>query len=157
MERVYWDSNCFIDFLQGNENGEVLKCVMEHTQDGSLQIVTSSFTIVEVIRAGGPTQEDRDRIVRAFSEDSGILVVDLTRDLAEKSRKFIWDHQFDKHREDAIHMATAMYVDKFHTIDEFHTFDHDLLKFNGTGCVSFPVIAPTKSRYPGKPKRLFEV
>lgn len=41
MKRVYWDSCCFIDFLQGSERGEVLKGVVDKKDSGELEIVTS--------------------------------------------------------------------------------------------------------------------
>lgn len=49
MKRVYWDSCCFIDFLQGSERGEVLKGVVDKKDKGELEIATSVVTLTEVI------------------------------------------------------------------------------------------------------------
>ncbi len=155
MKRVYWDSCCFIDYLQGSERGEVLKGVVETMVDGSLQIVTSAITLTEVIKLGKGTTADRDKIIRAFSTDKGLLVVDLTKHLAEQARDIIWRYSFDKHKADAVHLATAVYTNQFHSIDEFHTFDHDLLKLNGKSDIPVSIVKPTCELYPPKPPTLF--
>ena len=153
MKRVYWDSCCFIDFLQGSERGEVLKGVVDKKDSGALEIVT----LTEVIKLGKGTAEERDAIIQVFNQDKGLLVVDLTKHLAEQAREVIWKYSFERHKEDAIHLATAVYVNQFHGIDEFHTFDHDLLKFNGRPEIPIPIIEPTLELYPAKPASLFDV
>lgn len=57
MKRVYWDSCCFIDFLQGSERGEVLKGVVDKKDSGDLEIVTSVVTLTEVIKLGKGTAD----------------------------------------------------------------------------------------------------
>lgn len=157
MKRVYWDSCCFIDFLQGTGRGEVLKGVVDKKDSGELEIVTSVVTLTEVIKLGKGTAEERDAIIQVFNQDKGLLVVDLTKHLAEQAREVIWKYSFEKHKEDAIHLATAVYVNQFHKIDEFHTFDHDLLKLNGRPEIPLPIIKPTFELYPAKPVSLFDV
>lgn len=156
MKHVYWDSCCFIDFLQGTERGEVLKGVVDKKDNGELKIVTSVVTLTEVIKLGKGTTEERDAIIQVFNQDKGLLVVDLTKHLAEQAREVIWKYSFEKHREDAIHLATAVYINQFHDIDEFHTFDHDLLKFNGRPEIPISIIVPTFELYPAKPASLFD-
>lgn len=157
MKRVYWDSCCFIDFLQGSERGEVLKGVVDKKDSGDLEIVTSVVTLTEVIKLGKGTVGERDAIIQVFNQDKGLLVVDLTKHLAEQAREIIWKYGFEKHKEDALHLATAVYVNQFHGIDEFHTFDHDLLKFNGRPEIPIPIIEPTFELYPAKPASLFDL
>lgn len=152
MKRVYWDSCCFIDFLQGTERGEVLKGVVDKKDNGELEIVTSVVTLTEVIKLGNGTAEERDSIIRVFNQDKGLLVVDLTKHLAEQAREVIWSYSFEKHKQDAIHLATAVYINQFHNIDEFHTFDHDLLKFNGRPEIPIPIVEPTYELYPANPR-----
>jgi hypothetical protein len=98
-----------------------------------------------------------DAIIQVFNQDKGLLVVDLTKHLAEQAREVIWKYSFEKHKEDAVHLATAVYINQFHSIDEFHTFDHDLLKFNGRPEIPIPIIEPTFELYPAKPASLFDV
>ncbi len=157
MKHVYWDSCCFIDFLQGTERGEVLKGVVDKKDSGDLKIVTSAITLTEVIKLDKGTAEEREMITQIFNQDKGLLVVDLTKHLAEQAREVIWRYSFEKHREDAIHLATAVYINQYHSIDEFHTFDHDLLRFNGRSEISIPIIEPTYELYPPKPASLFDV
>ncbi|WP_165062804.1 PIN domain-containing protein [Adlercreutzia sp. ZJ154] len=149
MKRVYWDSCCFIDFLQGTERGKVLKGVVDKKDNGELEIITSVVTLTEVIKG---TAEERDAIIQVFNQDKGLLVVDLTRHLAEQAREVIWNYSFEKHKQDAIHLATAVYINQFHSIDEFHTFDHDLLKCNGRSEIPIPIIEPAFELYPLNPR-----
>ena len=112
MKHVYWDSCCFIDFLQGTERGEVLKGVVDKKDSGDLKIVTSAITLTEVIKLDKGTAEEREMITQIFNQDKGLLVVDLTKHLAEQAREVIWRYSFEKHREDAIHLATAVYINQ---------------------------------------------
>jgi hypothetical protein len=50
--KVYWDTTCFICFLNRKEESRRLICqdVLVHARDGEIEIWTSTFTIAEVIR-----------------------------------------------------------------------------------------------------------
>jgi hypothetical protein len=50
--KVYWDTTCFICFLNRKEEERRLICqdVLLHAKDGEIEIWTSTFTIAEVIR-----------------------------------------------------------------------------------------------------------
>lgn len=43
--------------------------------------------------------------------------------LSSQVWQVIWKYSFEKHKEDAVHLVTAVYVNQFHGIDESHTFD----------------------------------
>ena len=49
---IYWDSSCFICFLNKSETARRLICddVLRHAQTRSIELWTSTWTIVEVIR-----------------------------------------------------------------------------------------------------------
>jgi len=49
---VYWDSGCFICFLNKDETARRLICedILHHARNGTIEIWTSVWTIVEVIR-----------------------------------------------------------------------------------------------------------
>jgi hypothetical protein len=49
---VYWDTSCFICFLNKQETERRLICedVLKYARDGKIEIWTSTWTIVEVIR-----------------------------------------------------------------------------------------------------------
>ena len=67
-----------------------------------LEIVTSVVTLTEVIKLGRGTAEERDAIVQVFNQDNRLLVVDLTKHLAEQAREVIWKYSFKKHKGDAV-------------------------------------------------------
>lgn len=156
MKYVYWDSCCFIDFLEGTERAEVLKGVVDLAEQGQLTIVTSVITITEVIKLNRGSAADKEKIIDAFAQDDGFLVIDLTKHLAEEARDVIWQYSMEKHKWDAIHLASAKYFNQFHPLAEIHTFDRDLLKLNGREDIGIPIIAPTYERYPAKQETLFD-
>lgn len=54
MRYVYWDTNCFLALLQNEQpNVECLLGVAQRADEGALRIVTSAFTLVEVIKYKG--------------------------------------------------------------------------------------------------------
>ncbi len=50
--KVYWDTSCFICFLNKQETTRRLICedVLSHAQSGEVELWTSTWTVVEVIR-----------------------------------------------------------------------------------------------------------
>src|SRR5438045_4796483 len=50
--RVYWDSSCFICFLNKTEadRRKICEDVLYHAQDRKIELWTSIWTIVEVVR-----------------------------------------------------------------------------------------------------------
>lgn len=154
MKRIYWDSCCFIDYLNGTERGKQVRGVVEKAQNGELQIVTSVLTLTEVLGVKNATEEEKNKIKKAFTPACGILLVDATKHLAESARDFIWDYGYHKHSKDAVHLATALYVTKYQAIDEIHSFDTDLLKLNGR--IGIRVVRPSLEDYPETAKPLFD-
>jgi len=51
-QRFYWDSSCFICFLNKDEAARRVVCedVLRHARNGAVEVWTSTWTIVEVIR-----------------------------------------------------------------------------------------------------------
>lgn len=107
-ERRYWDSACFIAVLNG-EPGRADDCesVLRAAQDGGVEIVTSAFTITEVLqpRGGRPLPEPLRQIVNSYFRRPEILIVNVDRTLAEQAQRFFWD--FGVKPKDAIHVASA--------------------------------------------------
>ena len=136
---VYWDSNMFICFLQDEERASEILGVVKAAQEKKLTIVTSAFTMTEVVKyKDRKTGERRSPIGRkeqnqlndAFSPENGVLVVNVDRNVALLAREAIWD--FGIEPADGIHVGSAMYFlhalgEKGSTI-EFHTFDKNLNK-----------------------------
>lgn len=154
MKRVYWDSCCFIDYLEGSERGRQGRGVMERAQNGELLIVTSVLTLVEVLGEKNVSEGDKQKIREAMQPQCGIQLVDLTRHLAESAREFVWQYGYRNHSKDAVHLATALYVTKYQAIDEIHSFDDDLLKLDG--CIGIRIVRPSLEDYPESPRPLFD-
>lgn len=152
MKYVYWDSCCFISFLEGEERGRDLVGIIQRAQRGELKIITSALTLTEVLGNKGATPEKRLKIKEAMSSDNGILFVDLNEHLAKDARDFIWSHDYHNHSKDAVHIATALYYSHVKRLDEIHSFDDDLLKFDGK--LGVPIIKPSLERYPEEQREL---
>jgi len=103
--------------------------VISAAERGEIQILTSAVSLTEVIKLNkGPIeipQEHEERISRFFQQEY-IVVVQVTRFVAESARSLIW--RFPHLRpKDALHAATALYA----RIEELHTFDGDFLPLDG--------------------------
>src|SRR5438128_11081236 len=105
----YWDSGAFLGWL-AIEPDKVDECrgVIKAAEEGNLRIVTSSLTLVEVIKlkSHAPMPHDRGPEIQRFFQHSWIIVRQLDRVTAERARDLIWQHGFDP--KDATHVATAL-------------------------------------------------
>lgn len=121
--RRYWDAATFVAWL-ADEAGRVDKCrpVIKAAEAGQLTIVTSSLSLVEVIKlkSHAPFTPDKGNMIQQFFMHEYIVVRQLDRHLAEVARSLIWDHGFDP--KDAVHVATALAT----RVDQLDTFDDDL-------------------------------
>jgi predicted nucleic acid-binding protein len=133
---VYWDSCVWIALIM-QEAGRYPKVlgVLERAQAGELQIVTSTFTIAEVVKrkcdgalVGMPEDED-DPFTELLKQDF-VILVNADWDAATRARGLYREFcdQGLKKPQDALHLATAV----IENVDEMHTFDgDDLLKLTG--------------------------
>lgn len=158
MDYVYWDSNCFIGFLQNESNADVLEAIIKLAEDGKLAIVTSSLTLTEVLKFKGSDgvvhnpikPEEEHHLTDCFSPENGVHVVNLDRIVAEMARRVVWDHGIDP--KDAIHVATAMQFKRNGLMKHedslvFHTFDKRVLS-HGDGIDGIPFVTPQQEDYP---------
>lgn len=125
INRRYWDSSCFLGWLK-EEQDKVEDCrrVIDAAESGDIKIITSAFTLVEVLfldRSTPIPQEDSDK-VRAFFDNEYIFTVALDREIAEVAQNLVWDHGVPYR--DAPHLATALQV----AIGTFDTFDDTLIQ-----------------------------
>ena len=128
VERVYWDSDCFLGHLQGEE-GKVDSCqqVLQAAKDGGLLIVTSALTLAEVLAVKNKEKipkEIKDSVINFFANDY-ISVRNLDRKIAEIAREIVWDNGILP--KDACHIATALFL----RLGRFHTFDAKLIAKTG--------------------------
>ena len=128
VERRYWDSNCFLAWLQ-NEEDRADKCqnVLDLAERGDIEIVTSALTIAEVLRLRpkDALPSERRSSVEALFNRPSIRTMMLTRPLAEAARDLVWDNGIDP--KDAIHVASALAA----KVDVLNTFDGDLIGKSG--------------------------
>ena len=127
-ERRYWDSDCFLGWLQAEvDKQEACRGVLEEANAGNIIIVTSALTIAEVLAMRGRAKlaPNKRLDVEQFFKHDYIAVQNLTRRLAEAARDVVLDHGVAP--KDAIHVATAVAAN----VDVMNTFDGDLIKKSG--------------------------
>lgn len=108
-DRRYWDAACFIAVLN-EEEGRVEECesVLRAAANREVEIVTSAFTITEVLypKGGRPLPPDLRKIVSTYFRRPEIVIVNVDRELAEAAQRFFWD--FGVRPKDAVHVASAL-------------------------------------------------
>lgn len=129
-QRRYWDSATFIAWLANETiDDRVSQCepVVRAAERGEVKIVTSSLTLVEVIKLKGRAafEAEKEESIRRFFMHEYLIVRQLDRRLAEEARALIWEHGFMP--KDAVHVATALDT-KVYQLD---TFDEPLWKKSG--------------------------
>lgn len=126
--RRYWDACNFLAAIN-SEVGRAETCreIMRDGAAGNLEIVTSAFTIAEVVRpkpcAG--LQKEKDALVDSFLEQPYVIVVDISRVTMERARALQRQHGLKV--KDSIHFAAA----EFAGATIFETYDMELHALNG--------------------------
>ena len=74
VDQRYWDSDCFLGWLQGEKDKEEhCKEVLTAADDGKILIVTSALTIAEVLALKGRTkipQSEKAKVETFFKSRS---------------------------------------------------------------------------------------
>ena len=133
---VYWDSCVFIDRIQRTPARiELLESITNLAASGGLAIVTSTLTIVEVLRgpdSSVPT-DAQAKAIKEFFENDWIVLRSVDRPIAERAADLRRAHRLKT--ADSVHVATALH----NSVVDFHTYDNDhLIKRNGR-CGSPPL------------------
>ena len=122
----YWDSNTFINVIQGNDpgGGGALRTLVKHVSEGKLLLATSTYTLAEVVKPlkhqGVLSLSDEEKIVNVFKWGN-IRLYELTRLIAERARQLQWKSSLKP--ADAVHLATAEYAE----VIRFETYDDKLI------------------------------
>lgn len=134
--RVYWDACVWIALIQrekiplpggGTEDRETMcRMVIEAAKNGSLEILTSTFCLVEVCKTPSDKKGISDKLAEFFENDY-ILLTNLDRMVAERGRELMIRFSSLK-PPDAVHLATAAVSPG---VEEMHTFDDRLLTLDG--------------------------
>ena len=106
---------------------EVCGSVLQAAEDGKLELVTSAFTITEVLQPKGerPLSPEKRALVQRFFRRPEFVIVNVDRRLAEYAQRYFWD--FNIKPKDAIHVASAVYAG----VPVLETFDEGLIRHNG--------------------------
>lgn len=123
----YWDANTFIHIIQGNEpdGANILHEHAKMVDQGKLHIVTSAFTLAEVVKpkrssATPLSITDSKKVISVFAGQY-ISLYDLTQPIAERARELQWHVGIKP--PDAVHLATA----EIAKVSRFDTYDDPLI------------------------------
>lgn len=158
MKYIYWDSNCFIGYLKDEEYGRDARSgVVQAVARGEAKLVTSVFTMVEVVKCrikekGELSVFDRKQrqdLENCFSPDNGVLLINVDRETASMARCAVWDYNVDP--KDAIHVGSALQFNEVMVGEDdelvFQTFDKNLIK-RAQGCGGIKFEEPNVADYP---------
>jgi predicted nucleic acid-binding protein len=124
----YWDSVVFIDLIEETPARiHRLRPIIDAAQAGKVVIVTSAFTMAEVVKVKNLNllDEQAEKTVTEFFENPYISIRNVDRFISERARPIV--RFFNVKPPDAIHIATALLME----VQTFHTFDGDVLRHNG--------------------------
>ena len=121
---------------------QIVQDLLNEAHAGRLEIVTSSFALVEVLKLKGhkPVTQTEEDILRTFFEYPFIKVVNADRDICEASRTFVW--KYGVKSKDAVHMATADAASRLIEVHGLFSWDADFIKLDGKTGLSMPISRP---------------
>ena len=137
-KRVYWDACTWIALIGREKIRDASGVVTEDRdtmcrtvwtaaqKDKTVEIVTSTLSLVEVCKAKEVKAEGNSKIADFF-EHPHILMANLDRFVGEEARKLMLAGHPGLKPADASHVATAA----LQNVDEMHTFDKKLLDLDG--------------------------
>lgn len=145
----YWDACAFIGWLKG-EPDKIDECRagLDRAAAGKLRVVTSAFTLVEVLRLQhkAPIPLADAQQIRKFFESEYVALYDVDRTVAEKAQDVVWNYGVKP--KDAVHIATALSVGANVVIDQLDTFDSDLIALSGQ--IGTPPLAIGRPGFPNE-------
>lgn len=127
-ERRYRDTACFLAVLNREEGRvEVCERILRAATYRSVEIVTSAFTITEVLlpKGGRPLSPAVRSTITRFFRHPGIVLVNVDRAVAERAQVYFWDQNVRP--KDAVHVASAVSAG----VPVFETYDAGLIRLSG--------------------------
>jgi predicted nucleic acid-binding protein len=140
-KRRYWDACAWIALIIDEKihdpaddpngrvvehRGQMCRQLIHAAQKGVVEVVTSSFSLVEVCKSSGVKDGSDDKIKRFF-EHSFVLIVNVDAQVGELARKLMREEHPGLKPADATHLASAV----IGRAEELHTFDRKLLNLSG--------------------------
>ncbi len=128
--RRYWDSTNWISLLAEDEasRAEICHNILNDMVAGKLTVITSAWTLAEVIRrrrSPGIPVDDDQIITGFFRQHDNLIIHDVTRAIAERARSLSREHRLRP--ADAVHLATALSSGA----DVFESWDRDFVALRG--------------------------
>lgn len=129
MRRLYWDTGLFICFLNKKEieRRNICQDILKHARDGGVEIYTSMWTMVEVIKPKdypGPLSQEQVELIKGMFQWPWLKKVQVHQNVAFKAADLARD--FGLKPADSIHAATAI----FKGVDALQVFDRDFRKIS---------------------------
>lgn len=125
-ERFYWDSSIFICFLSAaeQERRRICEHILGHAEQGNVEIITSMYTLVEVIRPKGirhpvPLTDEQAHKLEGMFKWPFLKKIQVHEELAFRAARLARSHGLKP--ADAIHAATAI----SEQVDELQAWDSD--------------------------------
>jgi predicted nucleic acid-binding protein len=143
LRRYYWDSSVFCSFLnEEKDRCQIVEDLLKEARSGFIEIVTSSFTTVEVLKLKGsiPIGEEKEAKITQFFEFPFIKIVDANRNVCEIARRYVWKHGMKP--KDAVHAATAEVASRLVSVHELFSWDEDFVKLSGKVGLQFKFSRP---------------
>ena len=125
---IYWDSSCFLCFLNRDEADRRQTCehILCHAKAGEIRLYTSTFTIAEVIRPKTRSIPNSQRLTaQEIAKIEGMFhwpwlrKIELDQQVAFRAVELARDYNLLP--ADAVHGASAI----IHKLDELQMWDRD--------------------------------
>lgn len=123
-ERHYCDSCVFLGVLN-NEPDKSYDCrtLLQAAEEGVIELVTSAFTMAEVIKIKGEAEldETKEHIIDQLFKQPWIKIANFEREMSQICRAITWKYNLKPF--DALHLATAIRL----KVNFFNTTDKSLI------------------------------
>ena len=142
----YWDSGVIVSFFNAKfepERAKIVRALLEDAEAGRLEITTSSFALVEVLKVDRehPLTKEAEDKVAAFFEKPYIHLINADRMICEQARHLIW--RFGTLRpKDSVHMGSALAFAEKRDLDALFSWDTDFTKLDGKITKKFKICQP---------------
>lgn len=138
--RLYWDVCVFLDYLEKTpERIDVIDQVLaELAATDESRIYTSQLSVVEAAYTqteGRTKQLDSEALAKLddlWWRSPQIEVIEVNRSVTLRARELMrlrLSDGWSLKAGDAIHLATAQWINQLHRLDEIHTYDDKWVKF----------------------------
>lgn len=148
--RIYWDTTCFICFLNKSELNRRAICedILRNAKQGNVIIFTSTFTIAEVIYPKRSTiSSPRNLTPQEIEKISGMFrwpwLKKIDNDQRVSFRAVELSRDYGLLPADAIHAATAI----LHSVDALQRWDRDFDAISHLVPVEYPTRISTQGAF----------